>query len=104
MIIRARTVLSLSRPPIGDGAVVVAGNRIQAVGPWRELRSGSRRRVVDLPGLVSVGVEWFVPPPDARWWGRRSASPFNPNGIPSSSPGLAPRPYPGKPPPIIHQR
>ena len=60
MIIRARTVLCLSRPPIADGAVVLAGNRIQAVGLWRDLRSHSRRRVVDLqevillPGLVNA--------------------------------------------------
>jgi cytosine/adenosine deaminase-related metal-dependent hydrolase len=60
VIIRARTVLCLSRPPIADGAVVLAGNRIQAVGAWRDLRSLSRRRVIDLqevillPGLVNA--------------------------------------------------
>ena len=61
MIIRARTILPLSRPPIEDGAVVVSANRIRAVGPWRELQSQAhRRRVVDLrdvillPGLVNA--------------------------------------------------
>jgi cytosine/adenosine deaminase-related metal-dependent hydrolase len=61
VIIRARTVLCLSRPPIEDGAVVVTANRIRAVGPWRELQSHARhRRVVDLgevillPGLVNA--------------------------------------------------
>jgi len=61
VIIRARTILPLSRPPIEDGAVVVSANRIRAVGPWRELQSQAhRRRVVDLrdvillPGLVNA--------------------------------------------------
>ena len=60
MIIRARTVLCLSRPPIEDGAVLVAGSRIRAVGTWRELQSAPRQRVVDLkdvillPGLVNA--------------------------------------------------
>lgn len=60
MIIRARTVVCLSRPPIEDGAVVVAGNEIRAVGRWRELRGSSDRKVVDLgdvvllPGLINA--------------------------------------------------
>ncbi len=61
MIIRARAVVCLSRPPIEDGAVLLAGNRIRAVGTWRELRSqATRRRLVDLkdvvllPGLVNA--------------------------------------------------
>ena len=61
MIIRARTVLPLSCPPIDDGAVLVTANRIRAVGPWRELQSQAHhRRVVDLgevillPGLVNA--------------------------------------------------
>ncbi len=53
-------MLGLTRPPIEDGAVVVAGNRILAIGAWRELQSFARRRVVDLgavilmPGLVNA--------------------------------------------------
>ncbi len=60
MIIRARTVLCLSRPPIEDGAVVLSGNRIRSVGRWRDLPSASRRQVIDLkdvilmPGLVNA--------------------------------------------------
>ena len=60
MIIRARTVLCLSRPPISDGAVVVAGNRIRAVGAWRDLEGTARRQKIDLgdvilmPGLVNA--------------------------------------------------
>jgi cytosine/adenosine deaminase-related metal-dependent hydrolase len=60
VIIRARTVLCLSRPPISDGAVVVAGNRIRAVGAWRDLEGTARRQKIDLgdvilmPGLVNA--------------------------------------------------
>lgn len=61
MIIRARIVLPLSRPPIEDGAVLVTANHIRAVGTWRELQGQAhRRRVVDLrdvilmPGLVNA--------------------------------------------------
>jgi len=60
VIIRARTVLCPSRPPLEDGAVIVAGNQIRAVGPWRELRTVSHRRLIDLgetillPGLVNA--------------------------------------------------
>ena len=47
-------------PPIADGAVVVSGNRIKAVGRWRELRSNFSRQVADLgeavlmPGLINA--------------------------------------------------
>ena len=61
MIIRARTVLCLSRPPIENGAVIIKANRITAVGPWPDLQSQAHRgRVVDLqeavlmPGLVNA--------------------------------------------------
>jgi len=61
VIIRARIVLPLARPPIEDGAVLVNANRIRAVGTWAELKSqASRRRIVDLqdvilmPGLVNA--------------------------------------------------
>ena len=60
MILRARTLLCLNRPPMDDGAVAVSGNRIRAVGAWRDLQSVSRRRVVDLgavilmPGLINA--------------------------------------------------
>ena len=52
MIIRARTVLGLNRPPIEDGAVVLAGNRIHAVGAWRDLSPGSRLRLIELPDAI----------------------------------------------------
>jgi cytosine/adenosine deaminase-related metal-dependent hydrolase len=60
VIIRARTVLCPTRPPIEDGAVLVTGNQIRAIGPWRELRTIPSRSVVDLnevillPGLINA--------------------------------------------------
>lgn len=60
LILRARVVLPVSRPPIEDGAVVVSGARIAAVGPWRQLRrefTGPLRdlgEIVLLPGLINA--------------------------------------------------
>ncbi len=59
MILRARVVLPVRRPPIFDGAVLVRRHRIAAVGRWRDLSAG-RRPAVDLgeavllPGLVNA--------------------------------------------------
>jgi len=60
LLLRARLVLPVSRPPIRDGAVLIAGKRIAAVGRWRDLASGSRKEARDLgervvmPGLVNA--------------------------------------------------
>ncbi|HUZ07235.1 MAG TPA: amidohydrolase family protein, partial [Candidatus Paceibacterota bacterium] len=60
MILRARTILPVSRPPIENGAVVVAGNRILAVGKWLDLKPGAGGKITDLgdvillPGLVNA--------------------------------------------------
>jgi aminodeoxyfutalosine deaminase len=60
MILRARTILPVSRPPVENGAVLVAGNRIRAVGPWSGLKSEAEEQVFDLgevillPGLVNA--------------------------------------------------
>ena len=60
LLLRARVVLPVSRPPIRDGAVLIAGRRIAAVGKWRELSSCSRRQTLDLgdtllmPGLINA--------------------------------------------------
>ena len=55
---RARTVVTMDGPPIDDGAVVVAGERIAAVGPFREVgRQGDLvdlGAVVLLPGLINA--------------------------------------------------
>src|SRR3984957_16744165 len=59
-VLRARVVLPVSRPPIENGAVVIAGNRILSVGRWDEANVPKRARVVDLgemvllPGLVNA--------------------------------------------------
>jgi cytosine/adenosine deaminase-related metal-dependent hydrolase len=62
MLLRARIVLPVSGPPIEDGAVLIEGNRVAAVGPWRDLSSKGGRRhpvtdlgaVILLPGLVNA--------------------------------------------------
>ena len=59
-ILRSRVVLPVWRPPIEDGAVVVSGSRIVAVGDWRTLRTEFTGTVCDLgesilmPGLVNA--------------------------------------------------
>jgi cytosine/adenosine deaminase-related metal-dependent hydrolase len=60
MILRARTILPVSQPPIENGAVVISGNKIRAVGSWPDLQSQSDENVLDLgevilmPGLVNA--------------------------------------------------
>ena len=60
LLLRARVVLQVSQPPIREGAVLVSGNRVVAVGRWRDLSAHRRRRTVDLgevvlmPGLVNA--------------------------------------------------
>jgi len=76
MLLRARTVLPVSREPIADGAVLVRGNRIAAVGRWADLRAGSADEMVDLgevvvlPGLINAhchldytGMAGLIPAP-----------------------------------------
>ncbi len=58
--LRARVLLPMNRPPLEDGAVVVAGGRIEAVGRWRHIKRVFRGDVTDLgerillPGLVNA--------------------------------------------------
>jgi cytosine/adenosine deaminase-related metal-dependent hydrolase len=58
MILRARVVLPISRPPIEDGAVRISGNRIAEVGSWKDF--SRMEDVVDLgdvilmPGLINA--------------------------------------------------
>jgi cytosine/adenosine deaminase-related metal-dependent hydrolase len=59
MLLRARIVLPVTSPPIEDGAVRVAGQRLVEVGPWRELRPNSEPvqdlgEVALLPGLINA--------------------------------------------------
>lgn len=60
MILRARTILPVSRPPIENGAVWISGNRIRAIGSWTDLKSNAEGKVLDLgevillPGLVNA--------------------------------------------------
>jgi cytosine/adenosine deaminase-related metal-dependent hydrolase len=60
MILRARMVLPVARPPIGNGALVVRGNRFGAIGGWQEMRRVTSGKPIDLgevvlcPGLVNA--------------------------------------------------
>jgi len=59
-ILRARVVLPVSRGPITDGFVRIAGNRILSLGRWRDLPDADRDQAHDLgevillPGLVNA--------------------------------------------------
>jgi cytosine/adenosine deaminase-related metal-dependent hydrolase len=75
----SRWVLPVSGPPIRDGAVVVKGDRIAAVGPAAEVLTGFTGLICDhgdgaiLPGLVNCHVHLEFSalagkvPPQARW-------------------------------------
>jgi len=60
MILRARTILPVSRPPIENGAVFISGNRVRAVGSWPDLPPHAPEEILDLgevillPGLVNA--------------------------------------------------
>src|SRR5579872_6410885 len=60
MLLRARIVVSMIRPPIEDGAVLISKNTIAEVGPWRDLAARSSETPTDLgavillPGLVNA--------------------------------------------------
>ena len=52
MILRAPVIVTMDGPPIEDGGVVIAGNRITAVGPFAEIERAESGPVVDLEGLT----------------------------------------------------
>ncbi len=60
MIIRARTVLTMERPPLDNGAIAIRGDRIVDVGKFPEIRARNTGRTVDLeqrtllPGLINA--------------------------------------------------
>ena len=84
MLLRARLVLPVARPPIEDGAVWIAGDRLAFVGPWSEVPPAARTHgagedhgrmmdlgdVVLLPGLINAHchldytrMAGLIPPP-----------------------------------------
>ena len=60
MIIRARTVVTMDRAPIENGAVAVSGNRIADVGRFDDIKTRNAGNAVDLgeqvllPGLINA--------------------------------------------------
>ncbi|MCX8092165.1 MAG: amidohydrolase family protein [Verrucomicrobiae bacterium] len=59
-ILRARTLAPLGRPPLDDAALVISGERITALGRWRNIRRVHTGPVTDLgevlllPGLINA--------------------------------------------------
>src|SRR4051794_29655578 len=60
MLLRARTILPLCAPPIDNGAVLIRGRQIEAVGRWSDLQNLSDGEMSDLgnvillPGLINA--------------------------------------------------
>ena len=60
MLLRARIVLPVARPPIENGVVHVSGNRIRFVGERREFSPPPGEEIADLgdvillPGLINA--------------------------------------------------
>jgi cytosine/adenosine deaminase-related metal-dependent hydrolase len=60
MLLRARILLPISSPPVADGAVLISGNRVAALGRWRDLSHAASEPAADLgqvilmPGLVNA--------------------------------------------------
>jgi len=60
LLLRARIVAPISHEPINDGAAAVSGERIVAVGRWRDLSASFSGTILDLgemvllPGLVNA--------------------------------------------------
>lgn len=56
-VLRARTILPISAPPIEDGAVRVENGKITAVGAWKDLATSEALdlgEVVLMPGLINA--------------------------------------------------
>jgi cytosine/adenosine deaminase-related metal-dependent hydrolase len=60
LLLRARAVVPVSRPPIFNGAILISGNRIAEVGRWHDLAKAERDETMDvgdallIPGLVNA--------------------------------------------------
>jgi cytosine/adenosine deaminase-related metal-dependent hydrolase len=78
MIIRARTVVTMDRTPIENGAVAVSGNRIVDVGAFDDVKGRNTGNHLDLgakvllPGLINAhchldytGLRGKIPPQDS---------------------------------------
>ncbi|MBN1417476.1 MAG: amidohydrolase family protein [Planctomycetes bacterium] len=91
LAIRAAKILTMAGPPIEDGAIIISGKKIAAVGPWRETPIPAAARILDarpdwaMPGLVDVhshagGIDWndMVQPTNAGMHIRDSIVPDSP--------------------------
>ena len=89
MLLRARNLVTMDGPPAADGAVLVRGSTVEAVGRWEDLRrEHSGEEVTDLgentllPGFINAhchldysGLRHAILPPNgfAEWVGRINA-------------------------------
>lgn len=89
MLIRARILVTMDGPPVADGAVLVRGDTVDAVGRWDDLRREfSGEEITDLgevallPGFINAhchldysGLRHAILPPKgfAEWVGRINA-------------------------------
>jgi aminodeoxyfutalosine deaminase len=76
VILRARTVLPVSQPPIENGAILISANRIRTIGSWADFQPSANENIFDLgevillPGLVNAhchldytDMAGLLPPP-----------------------------------------
>ncbi len=76
VILRARTVLPVSQPPIENGAILTSANRIRAIGSWPDFQPPANENIFDLgevillPGFVNAhchldytDMAGLLPPP-----------------------------------------
>ncbi|MBL67167.1 MAG: hypothetical protein CMO74_01755 [Verrucomicrobiales bacterium] len=74
MLLRARLLVPMNGPPIEDGAVRIAGDRVAEAGRWRDLRGDAidLGEVALVPGLINAhshldytSLAGRIPPPDS---------------------------------------
>ena len=82
LLLRARIILPVSRPPIENGAILISGNRIRALGPCENFSSHPAEKFCDLgevillPGLINAHCHLdytnmageFLPPKSFTDW------------------------------------
>ena len=83
MILRARTILPVSRPPIENGALAISGNRILAVGPWPDFARCAKKSSISAKSFCcpasSTPIAISITP---TWPGNCRRRKLSPTGLP----------------------